>query len=99
MKSALNLIGLARRAGKLAVGARLTDASIKDKSAYLVIIASDASENTKKEITDAAKYYKAEYITAFDKEALGHMTGTDVAVCVAVKDRNFADGILAKINL
>lgn len=96
MKSVLNLVGLARRAGKAAVGARLTENSIKSKKAELVIIAEDASDNTKKEISDCARYYNIKYITAFDKELLGHIVGADVTGCVAVEDKNFADGILKK---
>jgi len=98
MRSVLNLIGLARRAGKVAVGARLCESAIKSKKAKLVIIAEDASDNTKKAISDCATYYKAKCITAFDKESLGTILGADITGCVAVTDKNFADGILTKIE-
>lgn len=90
----INLLGLAKKAGKACCGARLCEKAVKERKAKLVIIASDASEQTKKSISDCCKYYKAEYIEASDMEGLGHITGTSTCSCVAVTDKSFADGIL-----
>ena len=48
----LNMIGLARRAGKVSTGAFVCEKMIKSRRARLVILACDASENTKKAVTD-----------------------------------------------
>ena len=70
----LSLFGLAMKAGKLETGAdRICDEirrhgipseddSIKGYSTHgIVVIASNASENTKKRIVNACKYYRDEY--------------------------------------
>ncbi len=47
-QKAMNLIGLAMRAGKLITGEELTIADIRKQKAKIVFVANDASENTKK---------------------------------------------------
>ena len=42
------MLGLAARAGKIASGEFSTEKMVKSHRAYLVIVAEDASENTKK---------------------------------------------------
>ena len=49
-QKAMNLIGLAMRAGKLITGEELTIAEIRKQKAKLVFVATDASENTRKKI-------------------------------------------------
>ena len=46
----LSLIGLATKAGKCASGEFMTENETKSGKAVLVIVAEDASDNTKKEI-------------------------------------------------
>ena len=48
----LSLIGLATKAGKTASGEFLTEREVKSGKAALVIVAGDASENTKKKISE-----------------------------------------------
>ena len=91
--SNIGLLGLAKKAGKACCGARLCEQAVKERKAKLVIIATDASEQTKKSISDCCKYYKVKYAEASDKESIGHITGTDVCSCVAVTDKSFADGL------
>ena len=45
---ALSLIGLATKAGKTVSGEFMTEREAKARRAYLVIVAGDVSENTKK---------------------------------------------------
>ena len=47
-RKALNLLGLAEKAGKLASGEFQTETAVKKGRAYLAVIAEDASENTRK---------------------------------------------------
>ena len=47
-----SMLGLAMKAGKVVSGEFAVDKSIKDGSAWLVIIASDASDNTTKKFSD-----------------------------------------------
>ncbi len=56
MKQIMGFLGLARRAGKLAIGHdSVIESIVKDRS-ELLILASDASERLKNEIKHAATY-------------------------------------------
>ena len=54
----LSMIGLAQKAGKVASGEFATEKAVKTKKASVVVVASDASDNTKKMFSDMCKYYK-----------------------------------------
>ena len=60
----LSAIGLAKRAGGALFGTELVRDSAKRGTAKLIIVASDASENTKKEVTDTAAFYNTECINS-----------------------------------
>ena len=47
-KRALSMIGLAQKAGKVASGEFSTEKAVKEHKAYMVIVADDSSDNTKK---------------------------------------------------
>lgn len=49
---ALSMIGLATKAGKIASGEFAVESAVRKGKAVLVIIASDASDNTKKSFND-----------------------------------------------
>ena len=89
----LNMIGLARRAGKVSTGAFVCEKMIKWRRARLVILAHDASENTKKTVTDSCKFYNIRVIEISDMESLGHITGGGDRAVVSVNDNNFAKAI------
>ena len=55
---ALSLISLAMKAGRCASGEMMTESEVKSGRARLVIVASDASDNTKKKFTNIIKYSK-----------------------------------------
>ena len=94
MKKLLGMLGLAKRAGKVSTGTFICEKMIKSKSAKLVILASDASDNTKKTINDACLHYGVKLIECSDMSELGHWVGAsaDRAV-VSVNDNNFAKAI------
>lgn len=52
------MLGLAQRAGKVASGEFSTEKAVKSKKAFLVVVASDASDNTKKMFSDMCTFYK-----------------------------------------
>ena len=68
----LSLIGLATKAGKTASGEFLTEREVKSGKAALVIVAGDASENTKKKFRNMCDYYKVPIYFYEDKDTLGH---------------------------
>lgn len=89
----LSLIGLATKAGKTASGEFLTEREVKSGKAALVIVAGDASENTKKRFRNMCDYYKVPIYFYEDKDTLGHAMGKQFRASLAVLDEGFAKGI------
>ena len=58
MNKVHSMIGLATKAGKVVSGEFAVEKAIKDGKAFLVIIAEDASDNTKKHFSDMCIYSK-----------------------------------------
>lgn len=98
MSKALGMLGLARRAGKVLPGMPLTQKAVRGGRARLVIIASDASENTKKAAVSMCTYYRTGYEICFDKEQLSGAIGTADTAVMTVTDAGFAKAILDKIR-
>ena len=95
---ALSLIGLATKAGKTVSGEFMTEREAKARRAYLVIVAGDASENTKKNFRNMCEYHRVPICFYGDKESLGHAMGKQFRASLAVLDEGFAKGILKKIQ-
>lgn len=94
----LSLIGLAMKAGRCTSGETMTESEVKSGRARLVIIASDASENTKKKFRDMCKFYKVPIYIYGDKDTLGHAMGKEFRASLAILDEGFADGILKELK-
>ncbi len=89
MSNAMNLLGLAARARKIATGEQVLK-SIQSQSAKLVLIAADASDNTKKKLTDKCTFYKVNYVFVDTSAELSQAIGQFNKVAVAVLDEGFA---------
>ena len=89
------MIGLATKAGKVASGEFSTEKEVKSARAYLVIVAGDASENTKKKFRNMCAYYKVPCILFGDKEQLGRAIGREYRSSLAVCEAHFAEKIAA----
>lgn len=94
----LGMLGLAKRAGKVQTGEDVCSKAVKSGKAKLIIIACDASDNTKKSITDSCRYYNVQYIERCSKAELGKYTGADSRAVVSVNDDNFAKAILNRLT-
>ena len=97
-KKVLSLFGLAARAGRIASGEFQTETAIKDGTAKLVVVAEDASDNTKKLFQDKCSFYKVLIITFGIKEELGHAIGKEFRASLAVLDEGFAKAIYKKLE-
>ncbi len=98
-KKVLGALGLAMKAGKLVSGEFMTERAIRDGSASLVMVAGNASENTKKKFADACNYYRVSYVEFGDKEQLGRAIGKEFRASLAVTDRGFATTIGKNLEL
>lgn len=93
MSKALSMISLATKAGKTKSGEFMTEKEVKEGNAYLVIVAADASENTKKKFKNMCDFYKVPIYFYGDKDTLGHAMGKEFRASLAVTDAGFAKGI------
>lgn len=89
----LALIGLATRARKVVSGEFGTEAEVKAGKAYLVIVATDASDNTKKKFKNMCAFRKLPIYICSDKVTLGHAMGKEFRASLAVLDKGFANEI------
>jgi len=85
----LNLLGLARRAGKLTTGEELVVRAIQSDRVKLVFLASDASQNLTKKINDKAGNHQVSVSTIFSESELSQAIGSARKV-VALLDLGFA---------
>ncbi|MDD3253510.1 MAG: ribosomal L7Ae/L30e/S12e/Gadd45 family protein [Lachnospiraceae bacterium] len=95
----LNLIGLSTKARKTVSGEFSTENAVKDGKAHLVIIAEDASDNTKKMFTNMCTYYKVPICYFGGKDELGHAMGKEMRVSLAVVDAGLANAIVKQMNI
>ena len=70
-------------------GSFLTEKAVKQGEAWFVILAEDASENTKKRLKDKCTYYHVPFAICETQDILGHKIGKESRSCVAVTDVNF----------
>lgn len=89
----LLMSGMARRMRKISSGGFITEKSIKNGTAKLVIIAEDASENTKKSIKDLCTFRNVPFIEYSDMFALGKSIGTEARAVISINDTGIADAI------
>lgn len=91
-------IGLATKSRNAAAGEFLTEKSVKEGKASLVIVAGDASDNTKKMFCNMCDFYHVPLYIFGDKESLGHAMGKEFRASLAILDKGLADAIEKQIN-
>jgi len=94
----LQLLGLATRARKVVTGEELVIKEIQKGNAKLVILASDASQNSRKKIQDKCTHYNVEFHSFSDRYELGHAIGKEKRVVIAITDQGFAKKLSSLLN-
>ena len=89
-------MGMAKRAGKATTGTEAVIAKIRGLEAFLVVISDDASEGTKKRISDKCKSYCTEYFFFGSCDDNGKALGVSNCVAVAITDEGFAKSLIEK---
>ena len=93
-KKVFSYIGLSAKSGKLVKGEFSTENAIKNGSACLVIVAADASDNTKKLFRNKCSYYEVPYYEFSSKEELGRALGKEICASMAFLDEGLADAAI-----
>lgn len=98
MNRALSMISLATKAGKTKSGEFMTEKEVKEGRAHLVIVADDASDNTKKKFQNMCDFYQVPIYFYKDKDTLGHAMGKEFRASLVILDEGFAKGIRKHID-
>jgi ribosomal protein L7Ae-like RNA K-turn-binding protein len=90
------MLSMAQRAGKVASGEFMTESSVKEGKSFLVIVAGDASDNTKKKFQDMCTFRNVPLLFYGDRDSLGHAIGKEFRSSLSVNDEGLAAEIRKK---
>ena len=93
-KKIYSFLGLATKAGKIVSGDDSTLLELKRGKVNLVLVAEDASNNTKKLFNDKCSYRNIPCVSFSTKLELGISIGKAPRAVVGIKDKQFADKIM-----
>ncbi len=94
----LNLLGLARRAGKLAPGENQVTQAMKDETVRLLVLAEDAGPSLYRKYHLWAQDLGVPLVRIGTKIELGHAMGMGPHAVLAILDTNFAEKILLEMR-
>lgn len=94
----LSLLGLAIRGHNLVSGEFQTENAVKSGHAMLVIVAEDASANTKKLFMDKSSYYGVPVYRYGTKDSLGSAIGKEQRSSLAVCDAGLAKAVVKALE-
>lgn len=93
-KKLLSLLGLCQRAGRLVSGELSCENAVKEGNAQLIILAGNASKNTKKKFENTSAYYNVKLTCMGAKEEIGSALGKEERAVVVITDKGFSDKII-----
>lgn len=96
---ALSMLGLAEKARNVVSGEFSVEKAVKTGMAWLVIVAADASDNTKKSFSNMCEFYECDLCFYGTKEELGSAIGKQFRASVAITDENLAKAVKKQMNL
>jgi len=97
-KQILSMLALAKKAGKIITGEEGCVKAIRNGTAKLVLVATDASDNTKKKFGDKTSFYDVPIHSLFDKEMVAAHIGLQNRATIVVTDAGFVKKILELIE-
>jgi ribosomal protein L7Ae-like RNA K-turn-binding protein len=99
LNKAFSLLGIATKSNNLVSGEFQTEKAVKAHKAALVIVAEDASNNTKKMFTNMCTFHKVPFYFCGLKTELGHAMGKEFRASLAVLDKGLADAIEKQLKM
>lgn len=95
----LSLLGIAMRGRNLVSGEFQTLEAIRNGSAMLVIIAEDASDNTRKLFSDKCRFYQVPVVYYSTREEIGRAIGKEgLRSSLGVCNAGLADAIMKQLE-
>ncbi|MFZ4454193.1 L7Ae/L30e/S12e/Gadd45 family ribosomal protein [Salibacterium aidingense] len=96
--SIYSFLGLAAKAGKVKTGDHTVLEEIRKQSLSLVLIAGDASPNTKKKFKDKSSYYQVPCYVTGDRDGLGRAVGKGSRVIIGITDKGFGGRLISMLD-
>ncbi|HHX18796.1 MAG TPA: 50S ribosomal protein L7ae [Clostridium sp.] len=93
-----SFIGLARKANKLVSGDETCERFLKAGKVKLIIVARDASLNTKKKYKNACSHRDVQIRIFGTKELLGKFIGKGTNSVIAILDKGFSDNLTKMLD-
>lgn len=93
-----SLLSLSAKGRNVVSGEFSVESALKAGKAYVVIIAEDASDNTKKKFTDMASFRNVPVYIYQDKETLGRSLGQQMRAMVALTDEGLGRAVIKKLE-
>ena len=98
MEGVLSLLGLAKKAGRLEAGEESVGGAARARAARLILLASDAAENTARRATHFADAGACLCVhVPADKDALGRAVGRTSCAMLAVTDIGLAGAVAKRL--
>ncbi len=94
----LSGLSLAQKAGRVESGEFATEKAVRDGRARMVIVAADASDNTKQKMRNMTDYYRVPLYFYSDKASLGASIGKEYRSMAAVCDSGLAASMESKLK-
>ena len=99
MDNVLHLLGIARKAGRVEVGEEPVGASARARQARLILVASDAADNSARRAAHFAQAGKAPWFRVpYTKGELGGTVGRASCAMLALTDVGLAAALLARLE-
>lgn len=89
----INLLGMAQKANQLISGEFAIEKKIPEGRIRLLLVATDASEASKRQYEKMAQTHEVPFAYALSKEDLGQCTGKSYRAAVAVLDPGFSTAL------
>lgn len=94
----LSLLGIAAKGRNLVSGEFAVEKAVKEGKAFLVIVANEASDNTKKKFRNMCEFYEVPIAEYGTKDSLGHAIGKEERSSIGITDQGLSNGILKLIE-
>ena len=93
-----SLIGIATKAGKTVSGEFSVERAVKDRKAVVVVVAEEASDNTKKMFTNMCNFYNVPLYIYGTKDELGNAMGKQMRASMAITDEGLGRALEKQIK-
>ena len=95
----LSLMSLCMKAGRLKTGETMAEKLLRGGEAHLLIIAGDASDNTKKKFVNKCFYYKKPVQVYGGRDVLSKSVGRQNRTVFIITEENFAKRLESLISM